>query len=397
MPRFIVKVASEARVWQEECWAKDEEEVRKLYEKKGFAVLRIRKKRGEIRFSRPKISWKDRIIFTQEFLALTKAGMPFIKSLELIMRKARNPRLMEILAAAKERILDGADLSVAFKPYSEDLGVLFVTSLAAGERSGKIEYTLQKYLDYAIFMDSISSRVKSALIYPAVVISVSLFLVFLLTTFVIPRFANFYQGANLSLPWITTIILSISAFMKKYWIYILILLFLLYLGYKNASKLKGLYFALEKFKLSLPVLGEGIILISASIYFRTLSFLLGGGIPIANSTMVAASASPNGYIREKLSIVSEKIKEGENLTDTLESLGLFPDMGIEMVRVGENSGQLESLLIQAADFIEREFEFKIKRWLSILEPLTILLLGIIVGIMLLSVYLPIFQLARGIR
>ncbi len=398
MPKFLVRIASESSVWEEECWATDAQEVRKVYERKGLAVLGVKKKwSGEIRLKKPALKWRDRIIFAQEFLALARAGIPFIKAIDLIMKRTRNPRMMEILTGARERIIDGADLSVAFKPYSDDLGILFITSLAAGERSGKIEYTLQKYLDYAIFMDNVISRIKSALTYPAVVLTVSLFLVFILTTFVIPKFADFYHGANLNLPFITVAILSISSFMKKYWMLILAGLLLLYIASVRASRIKKVHLFFEKLKLSLPFIGEGIVLISSSIYFRTLSFLLGGGIPVMNSTEIAATASPNGYLREKLGEVPGKIREGVTLTESLEELGILPELGVEMVRVGEGSGELENLLLQAADFIEREFEFKVKRWLSILEPLTILLLGIIVGIMLLSVYLPIFQLARGIR
>ncbi len=396
MPRYLLKIASEVRVWEEECWAADQKEAREIYERKGFAVLGIKRKWGNLRLKKFSLKWKDKIIFTQEFLALAKAGVPFIKALELIMRRTKNPRLKEIVSGAKERIIDGAALSEAFTPYSKDFGMLFVTSLAAGERSGKIEDTLEKYLEYANFMDNITSRIKSALTYPAVVLTVSFFLVFLLTTFVIPKFADFYKGANIELPLVTLSILSISSFMENNWLAILISLFVIYSIYKYSLRFEKFNIWTDKLKLSSPFLGEGIVLISSSIYFRTLSFLLAGGIPIVNATSTAASSSPNAYIRKALNLVPEEIKEGGNLTNSLEKIEILPDIGVEMVRVGEGSGQLEELLFQAADFIEKEFDFKIKSWLAILEPLIILFLGLIVGIMLLSVYLPIFHLARGI-
>ncbi len=394
MPKFVVKLASEEKVWTEECWASDGDEVRRIYEKKGIVVLKVRRK---FTLSRSKLKWRDRIIFTQQFLALVKAGVPFVRIFEIISSRLKNPRMLEILSGAKERVIDGAELSEAFKPYTKDLGVLFITALAAGERSGKIAYTLEKYLDYANFMESTTSKIKSSLTYPTVVITVSFFLVFLLTTFVIPRFASFYKTAQLQLPALTLFILSLSSFMKAHWLYIVLGLILLYVAYRNSFRIKPLYMWVEKAKLVMPFLGEGIFLISSSLYLRTLSFLLDGGIPVVQAALTAAEASPNGYLREKLRQVPEKVSQGFNLSQALEESGAVEELGIEMVRVGEGSGQLSDLLFQGADYLEKEFEFKVRRYLGIIEPLTILFLGVVVGIMLLSVYLPIFELARGVR
>ncbi len=394
MPKFVVKLASEERVWTEECWGSDPEEVRKIYEKKGIVVLKIRKK---ISLSRARLKWRDRIIFTQQFLALVRAGVPFVRILEIIGARMKNPRMLEIITGARERILDGAELSEAFRPYTRDLGVLFVTALAAGERSGKIAHTLEKYLEYAHFMEDITSKIKASLTYPTVVITVSFFLVFLLTTFVIPRFASFYKSARIQLPALTLLILSFSSFMKAHWPYIILGLVLLYLGYKNSPRVKPVHMWVERAKLAVPFLGEGIFLISSALYLRTLSFLLEGGIPVVQAARTAAEASPNGYLREKLKEVPEKVSQGESLSRALEESGAVEELGVEMVRVGEGSGQLAELLFQGADYLEKEFEFKVRRYLGILEPLTILFLGVVVGIMLLSVYLPIFELARGVR
>ncbi len=394
MPKFTVKLASEEKVWTEECWAENKEDARKIFEKKGFAVLKVRKK---FSLSRSRMRWRDRIIFAQQFLALVRAGVPFVRAFDLIMARSKNPRLLEILSGAKERVVDGAELSAAFKPYSKDLGILFITALAAGERSGKLAFTLEKYLDYANFMENTYSKIKASLTYPTIVISVSLFLVFLLTTFVIPRFASFYKHTNIQLPALTIFILSLSSFMKHNWVWLLLGLFLLGFLYRYSYRIKPLYLWIEKIKLSLPFLGEGIFLISSSLYLRTLSFLLEGGIPVVQAASTAAEASPNGYLRERLLKVPERVSEGLSLSQALEEAGAVEDLGVEMVRVGENSGEITSLLFQGADYLEKEFEFKVRRYLGILEPLTILFLGLIVGIMLLSVYLPIFQLARGIR
>ncbi len=394
MPKFTVKLASEEKVWTEECWAESPEEARKIYEKKGFAVLKVKKK---ITFSRRKLGWRDRIIFAQQLLALVKAGVPFVRAFDLIMSRSKNPRLLEILSGARERVVDGAELSAAFKPYSKDLGILFITALAAGERSGRLAFTLEKYLDYANFMENTYSKIKASLTYPTIVITVSLFLVFLLTTFVIPRFASFYKHTNIQLPALTIFILSVSSFMKKNWMWLILFLFLLAFLYKYSVKIKPLYLWIERLKLSVPFLGEGIFLISSSLYLRTMSFLLDGGIPVVQAAQTAAEASPNGYLREKLSAVPQKVSQGLSLSQALEESGAVEELGIEMVKVGENSGEITELLFQGADYLEKEFEFKVRRYLGILEPLTILFLGLIVGIMLLSVYLPIFELARGIR
>lgn len=396
MPRFTVKLASEDKIWEEEIWGPSEDYVRRLFQKRGFAVLRIKRKFSLFPRKR-KISLQDKIIFVQEFIALVKSGVPFVRSFEIILQRTGNERLKEILNDVRERVIDGASLSEAFALYSEEFGMVFIASLAAGERSGRLPDTLKRYLEYIQLLADTSHTIKAALTYPAVVISVAVLLVVILVLFVIPNFAEFYKGAEISLPFLTVLLLEFSRFAQHNFLLFLILIFSAIIILKFLRSRAGFAERMDKSLLSLPFIGKATLMLNASVFLRTLSFLLSGGIPLVKASELAARTSGNSFIRRRLARIKEDVEKGENLSKSLEKTGIIPEIAIEMVRVGENAGNLEELLEQSSTFIDTEVRFKIKRWLATVEPLLIVILGIIVGIMLLSVYMPIFQLARGVR
>ncbi len=395
MPRYIVKLASQERLWEEELWAPSPDYIKKSFARRGIAVLSVKEK-FTLRLRR-KLTLQDRMVFAQEFMALVRAGLPLGRALEIIQRRTGRERLKEILSDVIFRIEEGASLSQAFKPYWRDFGMIFIASLAAGERSGRLAETLARYLDYVKLMDETSRAIRAAITYPAVVITVAMMLVFILVVFVLPNFAEFYKGAEISLPALTVLLLQTSTLLKGN----LPLLFLSVVAAAGLLRLLRRYDWFRRwlhgFYLRLPFVGKALYLMNLSVYLRTLAFLLSGGTPMLQACRVAAETVANLVLRERLEQVVSDVEQGDSLSSAFDKTGIIPEMAVEMARVGENAGNLEELLEQTSAFLDQEMQFKIKRWIAVLEPALIVTMGVIVAIMLLSVYLPIFQLARGMR
>jgi len=402
MPHFFCRLATEeGRTLSQYFFAPSHKECRAHFEAEGFCVLSIKKdwKRISIPsfpFER-KVKDKDFIMFNQEFVALIKAGYPILKSIEIIVARIKNVHLKEILMKVENEIRAGKSLSEAFAPHEKNFSTVYIAALMAGERSGNLASTISRFIDYARVVSKTKSRIRSALTYPTLLLVFSFLLLAVLINFILPRFSAFYADFEAQLPGITRGLIAFSLAMRGQLPLLIVFIFLLFLIYFQIRKREKTLVLLDRFKLKIPY-GRFIWLESGiSLFCRTLSLLLGGGISLLSAVGIARQAVPNKFLIQRLKRLPEHIKNGESLSESLAKSGFFPLLALDMIRIGETSANLEGMLIDVADVYDERIQGKIDTFVTLVEPIIIIFMGLIVAVMLLSVYLPIFNIISVTR
>lgn len=402
MPHFFCRLATEeGRTLSQSFFAPSHKECRAHFEAEGFCVLSIKKdwKRISIPsfpFER-KVKDKDFIMFNQEFVALIKAGYPILKSIEIIVARIKNVHLKEILMKVENEIRAGKSLSEAFAPHEKNFSTVYIAALMAGERSGNLPSTISRFIDYAKVISKTKSRIRSALTYPTLLLVFSFLLLAVLINFILPRFSAFYADFEAQLPGITRGLIAFSLAMRGQLPLLIVFIFLLFLIYFQIRKREKTLVLLDRFKLKIPY-GRSIWLESGiSLFCRTLSLLLGGGISLLSAVGIARQAVPNKFLIQRLKRLPEHIKNGESLSESITKSGFFPLLALDMIRIGETSANLEGMLIDVADVYDERIQRKIDTFVTLVEPIIIIFMGLIVAVMLLSVYLPIFNIISVTR
>ena len=356
----------------------------------GLTLLKRKERRGRLKMS-------DFLIFNQELIALLKAGLPVVRSFEILLERQKNPVLRRVLTDVRERVNSGASISEAFAEEGDLFPRLYWTSLKAGEKSGEIESVLRRYLKYQKTVMALTRKVVSTLVYPAILILLSIGLITILMTYVIPRFSEFFSDFNADLPLLTVVVLEIATFMKNN---ILIILGALVAVGFVASR----WFGTEAGRrwrdaviLKLPIVGGIFRRFSISQFTRSLGTLLGGGTPLVPALENAADAIGNRSVSLKVMEVVPKVREGRELWRALEQTEIFTDLTIEMIKVGESSGALEEMLSSVSEFYDEEIDVMLARVISFVEPAILVLMGGVIVTILLSVYLPMFRLMSAIK
>ena len=356
----------------------------------GLTLLKRTERRGRLKMS-------DFLIFNQELIALLKAGLPVVRSFEILLERQKNPVLRRVLTDVRERVNSGASISEAFAEEGDLFPRLYWTSLKAGEKSGEIESVLRRYLKYQKTVMALTRKVVSTLVYPAILILLSIGLITILMTYVIPRFSEFFSDFNADLPLLTVVVLEIATFMKNN---ILIILGALVAVGFVASR----WFGTEAGRrwrdaviLKLPIVGGIFRRFSISQFTRSLGTLLGGGTPLVPALENAADAIGNRSVSLKVMEVVPKVREGRELWRALDQTGIFTDLTIEMIKVGESSGALEEMLSSVSEFYDEEIDVMLARVISFVEPAILVLMGGVIVTILLSVYLPMFRLMSAIK
>ncbi len=402
MPYFLCRLAAEdGRVFSESFLASSMEECRRHFESEGFCVLAVRKDWKKLKLSslalEKRIKDRDFIMLNQELRALIKAGYPVLRSIEIISARAKNVYLKEVLKKVEGDIRQGKSLSEAFAPFEKRFSKIYTASLMAGEQSGNLAETLYQYILYAKVIAQTKSRIRSALIYPTLLLFFSLGLMGILINFVLPNFAGFYKDFESQLPLITRLMMSFALFVRNHWYIWIIVIAVLVLAYLRMKRKDETLILLEKLKLKIPF-GRLVWIESAiSMFFRTLSLLLEAGIALLPAVGIATQAIPNKYLVSKTASLPASIKNGESLSESLAKAEFFPPLSLDMVRIGETSANLGGMLREVADVFDERIQAKIDTFVSLIEPVIIIFMGILVAAMLLSVYLPIFNIVKVAR
>jgi type IV pilus assembly protein PilC len=377
------------------------QDARRHFESEGLCILSIKRDWKKIQISgipfEKKIKDKDFIMFNQELVALIKAGYPILKSIEIIISRVKNVHLKELLIRVEKEIRGGKSLSEAFAPYDKHFSKVYIASLMAGERSGNLAETISRYINYAKVIATTKSKIRSALAYPTLLLFFSFVLLGILINFIIPRFSDFYQNFEAELPEVTKALLEFAQFAKTHVAYILGFVFVLILIFFQMRKREKSAILLDRLKLKIPY-GRPIWIESAiSLFCRTLGLLLEGGISLLSSIGIASKAAPNKYLVEKMKNLPEFIKNGESLSESLKKTEYFTPLALDMIRIGETSANLEGMLSEVADVYDERIRARIDTFVSLIEPAIIIIMGLVVAAMLLSVYLPIFNIIRVAR
>jgi type IV pilus assembly protein PilC len=402
MPYFACRIAAEdGRVVTQSRPASSAEECRRYFEAAGYLVLSVRRDWKQLQvqsisFGR-KIKDKDFLLFNQELVALIKSGFPILRSLEVIAARAKNIHLHELLTKVAGEVKLGKALSEAFLPYEKQFSTVYIASLMAGERSGNLPAAISRYIQYAKTVSQTRTRIRSALAYPTVLIVFAFIVIGMLVNFILPKFADFYSSFEAQMPGISRLIMSVSMWLNKHW-YLVIGLFA-GMGFAAAGLKRSPRFrtGLDRAKLRVPYGGPVWLETSLSLFSRTLGLLLEAGITLLASIGLAIQAVPNSHLVKRLEGVPDSIRNGDSLSDSLAKSEAVPPLALDMVRIGETSANLQGMLADMADFYDERIRVKIDTLVSLIEPVVIIFMGLLVAGMLLSVYLPIFNVIRATR
>jgi type IV pilus assembly protein PilC len=378
--------------------AESEARLRHELEEKGLFVLSLQPKGAVAGLSfhlpqRRTINTREFLVFNQELATLLKAGMPLVQSLDLLKRRVESPVFNAVLDDIHEKVRSGTALSDAFAAQGDLFPRIYTASLLAGERSGNLDAVLRRYVEYTKIIQTVKRKTISALVYPTILVTLALAIVAIIVLVAVPAFSDFYAGFGAELPVVTRMIVRISALIRAQWPIVLVALVsgvILFLVWVRRPGQKAQF---DRLILSIPMLGQIARKFATSQMARTLATLLGGGLPLVNALDIAARSVGNQYMAGQLEIVSSRVREGESLAAALEKRRVFPEVAVKMAEVGESTGALQDMLNTVADFYDEEIATNMDRFVTLVEPALLVIMGIVIAGLLLALYMPLFQLS----
>jgi type IV pilus assembly protein PilC len=339
-----------------------------------------------------KVKTKDIAIFFRQFSVMIDAGLPLVQCLEILAANQENPAFQKTLTGVRTTVEGGATLANAMKGYPKIFDDLTTNMIEAGETGGILDIILQRLAIYIEKAVKLRAAVKSALIYPVSVVSLAFLIVGALLKWVVPIFSNLFIGLGVALPLPTRIVMGLSAFVGQFWWFFIIGIVGIIFGMKQIRKNpKGRYY-FDYTLLKLPILGVLLRKIAVARFTRTLGTLITSGVPILEGLSITAKTSGNAVLEEALMKVRKAIEEGRTIVDPLRESGVFPNMVTQMIGVGEATGAMDAMLQKIADFYEDEVDSATKDMLAMLEPVIIGLLGVMIGGIVISLYMPLFSM-----
>src|SRR5215831_15803508 len=348
-----------------------------------------RKKRGG------SIKMRDVVIFTRQFSTMINAGLPLVQALDILAQQSENPALKDVTRQVVFDVESGNTLADALRKHPKAFSDLYVNMVAAGEASGILDTILMRL---AVFMernDALIRKVKGAMIYPGVIISVAAIAITVLLVFVIPTFQTMFESAHIALPLPTRIVIGLSHMLKAYWYVILLAIGSLVFMIRRYYQTPGGKLQIDRTMLKLPVLGDVLRKSAVSRFTRTLGTLIGSGVSILDGLEITAKTSGNRVIQDAIMESRQSIAGGETISAPLKKSQVFPPMVISMINVGEQTGGLDEMLGKIADFYDEEVDAAVSGLLALMEPVMIVFLGIVVGGMVVAMYLPIFDMVNA--
>ncbi len=390
----------DGRITLKEIEANNPEVLKKSLEEQGYFVFEIRKKPLQLLwdkgYARQKVSNKEIISFNQELLVLIKAGLPIIKALDSILEKAEKGKLPEILNTVREDIKGGTSLSDAFEKYPRVFPHLYVASIRAGERTGDLPQTIRRYIEFLKRAEALKKKLLSALVYPIILVTVASIVISVLLIYVVPTFSQIYEGSGAQLPLPTQYLILFTSFLKSNIVFFVICLVIAVTFFRRWIATETGRYWIDNLKLRIPFLGNLVNKYAVVSFTRTFATVLGSGIPIIESLKMSVGTLNNKILERKLLDAIGRVEEGTRLSSALESTGFMPPLALRMLGVGETTGSLEEMLVDISEYFEQEVDAKLTILTTSIEPAIMLSMGIIIGIIVLTMYLPIFKLGSTI-
>lgn len=387
--------APDGRVLTEVQSGSDAASVRRELERQGFHIFEVKPRGFNFQFRNPlagrkKVPAQEFLAFNQELAALLRAGLPLLQALDLMLERMQNPVMSEVLTEVREKVRSGAELSDAFEDFGDIFPPIYASSLRAGERSGELEQVIRRFMRYQKLVLDSRKRVVSALVYPAVLVGLSLGMLVVMAVYVVPNFSKFYDDLNAELPAITQWTLTISFFLRDHFLLLIVSLVVAVVGFRSWLHSPPGRKAFDAFKLKLPLLGSIFHRFALSEYCRSLATLLAGGIPLVSALETSTDAVGNVHVSGKLRPAIDDVRQGTSLHIAIERSDTFPHMAVNMLKVGEATGSLDEMLNSIGDYFDEFIETRVQRLLSLVEPVMLIIMGMLIAVLLISIYLPMF-------
>jgi type IV pilus assembly protein PilC len=396
MPEFIARVGTpEGDVVERHVQATTARAAQDDLRRAGLYVFEVKRGSFSLRELLPKrkaISTERFLLFNQELLALVRAGLPIIQSFDIMLERQKNLAFRDILTDIREKIKSGVALSDAFASYGNLFPPIYSTSLRAGERSGDLEGVLKRFLRYQKMIVNLRKRVVSALIYPSVLLVLMTGLIFVMLTFVIPKFTEFFAGFGAELPLFTRIMIATAATFRKN-------LPLVLIGTVLGTVLLRRWVATDgrlvwdRMKLHIPFVGGIFHRFALMQFTQSLGTLLSGGTPMVPALEIASQSVTNQLVATRISGIVQNVREGEPLWRSLEDTKVISDLAVEMIKVGESTGALTEMLNNVSEFYDEEIEARLARVVTAIEPIILVVMGGVIAMLLYAFYLPLFELS----
>jgi type IV pilus assembly protein PilC len=392
MNEFTIKLADErGRVQEQTHSAATAEELRSRFTQAGYLVYSVKAKSSLGRQTKKKIKLDMFLVFNQQFLTLIRAGLPILSSLDLLAKRQKDTTFRAQLEDVGSRVKTGESISSAFEAQGT-MPLVYTTTLLAGERSGNLEEVLQRYLDFQRVSLTFRKKLRASLIYPAFLIVMVIGLFIFLITFVVPRFASLYDQLGTKLPTLTLWLLALGQGVQHDGLYIAPVLIGVGFLIARWSKSEAGNDFIDKVRIRIPILGTVWLKYQVGLFSRTLATLLTGGLPLVPSLETAAKSIESRQIAKAVYVSVETVREGKGLSVSLERTGVFPELSIEMIEVGESTGALPQMLNSVAEFFEEDVQTSLAAIMSLIEPVILIVMGVVVVVVLIALYLPIFSL-----
>ena len=375
-----------------EVVAKDEEEARKKLQRRGIRPLRVSKVKST---RKKRITQEDITVFTRQLATMMKAGLPLMQAFEIVARGHSNPSMTQMLMQVRADVEQGSALGKSFSKYPKYFDRFYCNLVSAGETGGVLEGLLDKLAVYKEKTQAIKKKVKTALTYPIAIMVVAVALIFVMMMFVLPAFGEVYSSMGAELPGLTQIVMSMSKFFVKYgWVMIVAIILAGFGLYKLHQKSPAFQKRVDSIMLRLPIFGPIVRKATIARWSRTTATLFAAGVPLVEVLDSVAGAAGNILYEEATKDIQAKVTQGLSLTSSMQSTEMFPNMFIQMAAIGEESGSLDDMLNKAAEFYEEEVDNSVSQLSSLMEPVIMVVLGSTIGVLLVAMYLPLFNLGN---
>ena len=396
MPLFTYKaVREDGSSFYDESMATDAEELRRDLEGRGYLVLSLDKKKTGLR--RGRSSAKEFLLFNQEFSTLVKAGLPILQCLEILQKRMEKPDFRAVLESVIHDIKGGAALSDAMAKHPDYFPPLYTATVRAGEKSGALVDVLLRYITYQKKMIAVMTKLKMALAYPAFLVAALVVVLSIFFLYVIPNFTQMYSDQAGPLPLLTQLLVDFTGILTRFAPFILAALLAAAGGIYSWQRTEQGRTALDKVKLTVPLLRSFITQYLLAQITRTLATVLRGGIPLVQALDTTAGVISNRAMARRLSEARELVTEGVSLADAFERTRVAPDMTVRMIEVGESSGDLPQMLEDVADYYDQEVENRLTTLTTMIEPVLMLTMGLVMAVIVVALYLPIFEMGSRLK
>ncbi len=377
--------------------AEDRRQVSDYLRKRRVTITSIKKKPKEVSLGflqRKSIGVKDLSVFTRQFATMVNAGLPLVQCLDVLARQQEKPFFKGVIAQVMTDVEGGSTLAEGLAKHPKVFSDLFVNMIAAGEAGGILDLILTRLAVFLEKADALQRKVKGAMMYPAIVLTVAVVACVFMLMGVIPVFAKMFEDFGGELPMPTKIVMGMSNFLSAYWWALIAGIFAFVVLFKKYRDTEGGRMRIDRLSLRIPVLGSVLRKSAVSRFTRTLGTLIGSGVPILQGLDITSKTAGNKVLQEAIGKTAESISQGDTIAEPLAASGVFPPMVVQMISIGEQTGALDEMLAKIADFYDDEVDTAVEALTAAIEPLMIVLMGTMVGGMLVAMYLPMFKMGN---